>query len=458
MGVRSSTKSSLERKRNPYSSTSMMWSLLMVSVVTLPLTWSSPLSSTSSPPSTCNMTACSSIDQAWTCSNTADTNCQTSSRYCNQAGGWTGQCVDDNGTTKLLSDQNIHSNNSYSHGYPSSNNSVTTCIKMCRSKGYTYAGVEYGYQCFCGNTPPPSSKILPQSQCWYKCYGDPDQFCGGFHTMNVYATEECHCCPPVIPDPEPPTCNKTACSSKGQGWTCANTNETRTGCESSPDYCNDAPEWDGQCVDDSGKKNLGFHHIDTHKADKNGHQVSTNSVTSCIQSCLDAGFTYAAMEDGWQCFCGNDPPPTSLILPQSRCNYKCYGNQDQYCGGYHTMNVYATTDECECCPTTTSTTATTTPTTSRTTTTTRTTTTAPCEDTGCKKEYKDNAECVFIKDPENWENINKGHDTNTTWKEGLCKGVDGDECCRCFKYRPTTTTTTPTTTSTTTTTTTTTTT
>merc|ERR1711962_1654099 len=184
--VRSSTKSSLERKRNPYSSTSMMWSLLMVSVVTLPLTWSSPLSSTSSPPSTCNKTACSSIDQAWTCSNTANTNCETSSHYCNQAGGWTGQCVDDNGATKLLSDQNIHSNNSYSHGYPSSNNSVTSCIEMCRSKGYTYAGVEYGYQCFCGNTPPPSSKILPQSQCWYKCYGDPDQYCGGFHTMNVY--------------------------------------------------------------------------------------------------------------------------------------------------------------------------------------------------------------------------------------------------------------------------------
>merc|ERR1711962_75798 len=342
---------------------------------TLPPTYMAP--STTVTPSICNMTACSSIDKGWTCSNTADTNCQTSSHYCNYHDqGWSGQCVDDKNQRHLDEHQIIH-NHTKKNGYPSTSNTPEHCIDLCRSKGYTYAGVEYGYQCFCGNDPPPSSSILPQSQCWYKCYGDPEQNCGGFHTMNVYATEECHCCPPAIPDPEPPTCNSQACSSIDQGWTCANTNDTRTGCKSSPDYCNDAPEWEGQCVDDSGKQNLGFHHVDTHKTDKNGHQVSTNSVTSCIQSCLDTGFTYAAMEDGWQCFCGNDPPPTSLILPQSRCNYKCYGNQDQYCGGYHTMNVYATTDECECCPLP----------------------PPPCKDTGCNKAYNGSAECVYIKDP-----------------------------------------------------------
>merc|ERR1712080_425264 len=338
--------------KGTFPSAGMIWPILMVSVLTLSPV--SSMTSTSTPPSTstCNMTACSSIDQGWTCSNTANINCQTSSTYCNEARGWNGQCVRDDGATRVLSDQNIHSHSKDTHGYPSSNNCVSTCITMCRSKGFTYAGVEYGYQCFCGNTPPPTSNILTQSQCWYKCYGDHDQYCGGFHTMNVYATGECHCCPPETPDPEPLSCNNKSCSNLGQGWTCGNTSDlgNNNGCKTSKDFCNKAQGWDGQCVEDLGKQHLNFKQAHKHTQGLDGFLTTANSVTKCIQSCLEEGYSFAAMEDGYQCFCGNDPPPTGLILPQSRCNYRCPGDESQFCGGFRTMNVYATTDECTCCP------------------------------------------------------------------------------------------------------------
>merc|ERR1711962_359265 len=410
----------------PIFTRAMTSSLLqtLVSVLSLSPTLSSTLPSTYMAPSTtvtpsiCNMTACSSIDKGWTCSNTADTNCQTSSHYCNyHAQGWSGQCVDDKNQRHLDEHQIIHSH-TQQNGYPSTSNTPEHCIDLCRSKGYTYAGVEYGYQCFCGNDPPPSSSILPQSQCWYKCYGDPGQYCGGFHTMNVYATEECHCCPPVTEDPEPKTCNSAACSILGQGWTCANTSVMgdNTGCEASSDYCNKVQGWDGQCVEDLGKLHLNFQHVHNHTEDLDGFLTTNNSVTSCVQSCLDAGFTYAAMEDGYQCFCGNDPPSTSLILPQSRCNYRCRGDESQFCGGFRTMNVYATQDLCWCCP----------PAKPR------------CVDTGCKSKYAGMdtaAECVNVRQAD-WKYIDQVYNINTEYEEGLCDTAKNvKDCCRCLKRK-----------------------
>ena len=62
------------------------------------------------------------------------------------------------------------------------------CIKHCIGRGFRYAGVQAGSQCFCGNTAPPQSKIVDQRQCNTRCNGDGKQFCGGGWRMNVFDT------------------------------------------------------------------------------------------------------------------------------------------------------------------------------------------------------------------------------------------------------------------------------
>ena len=68
-------------------------------------------------------------------------------------------------------------------------NTPQKCISECRKKGFIYAGVEYGVNCFCGNQMPPDSALLEASECDYRCDGDHSQICGGRNwEMNVYST------------------------------------------------------------------------------------------------------------------------------------------------------------------------------------------------------------------------------------------------------------------------------
>ncbi|CAH1398513.1 unnamed protein product [Nezara viridula] len=67
-------------------------------------------------------------------------------------------------------------------------NSPHTCLDICTKGGFPYAGVQYGTECFCGVSEPPSSARLPDSSCNMKCPLDPKQPCGGFYTVNIYQT------------------------------------------------------------------------------------------------------------------------------------------------------------------------------------------------------------------------------------------------------------------------------
>ncbi|KAF2721938.1 WSC-domain-containing protein [Polychaeton citri CBS 116435] len=66
---------------------------------------------------------------------------------------------------------------------------VEYCVKHCKSKGYSLAGLEYADQCYCdneyhGTNTAPNATIL--GNCWQPCAGDSSQICGGSAAMSVY--------------------------------------------------------------------------------------------------------------------------------------------------------------------------------------------------------------------------------------------------------------------------------
>lgn len=76
-------------------------------------------------------------------------------------------------------------------------NSQKKCIEICLQSGFMYAGVQYGSECFCGNTPPPSTAQLADSSCTRRCPMEEEDegqksaassVCGGYFTMNVLET------------------------------------------------------------------------------------------------------------------------------------------------------------------------------------------------------------------------------------------------------------------------------
>ncbi|XP_065061591.1 uncharacterized protein LOC135688592 [Rhopilema esculentum] len=64
---------------------------------------------------------------------------------------------------------------------------INNCRSACKRTGYYYAGLQFGYLCFCGNTYGKYD-MAPDSECNYACSGDANQTCGGLWRNSVYFT------------------------------------------------------------------------------------------------------------------------------------------------------------------------------------------------------------------------------------------------------------------------------
>ncbi|KAJ7364637.1 copper radical oxidase [Mycena albidolilacea] len=70
-----------------------------------------------------------------------------------------------------------------------SNNSASACLSQCAAFGYTAGGMEFGFQCFCGDvTDVTASGVSLQSEesCNIACPGDPIHLCGGGDRIQYY--------------------------------------------------------------------------------------------------------------------------------------------------------------------------------------------------------------------------------------------------------------------------------
>lgn len=77
--------------------------------------------------------------------------------------------------------------NSYNNVF--SMNTPEFCSNLCFKRGYSYSGVTYKSECFCGNLPPSNQFTkVEDKQCNTKCSGDANQYCGGGWRMGVFAT------------------------------------------------------------------------------------------------------------------------------------------------------------------------------------------------------------------------------------------------------------------------------
>ena len=79
-----------------------------------------------------------------------------------------------------------------SGAYEANNNmTVEGCVEFCKASGYTYAGLEYASQCFCGNDMPAAdAPVYGQTgNCVMPCAGNSTQICGGPNALSLY--QEC---------------------------------------------------------------------------------------------------------------------------------------------------------------------------------------------------------------------------------------------------------------------------
>ncbi|XP_006016173.1 WSC domain-containing protein 1 [Alligator sinensis] len=65
---------------------------------------------------------------------------------------------------------------------------VSHCQEACAERAYTYAGLEYGAECYCGNKLP--ANMAKPEECNNECKGEKGSICGGVNRLSVYRVEE----------------------------------------------------------------------------------------------------------------------------------------------------------------------------------------------------------------------------------------------------------------------------
>lgn len=175
---------------------------------------------------------------------------------------------------------------------------IEKCAGACHVKGFIYAGIANGNECYCDNE---HSAIPATIGCETPCSGNPEQNCGGIDRIIIYHLDGAK---KEVSVPAPSSEDET------EGWAFLT--------------------WLGHgCYVDSVTARI-------------MSQIVTDepmTVEHCLYLCQDVGFTVAGMEAGSECFCTTSLPPSKLQADPKECSTPCEGNPEQICGGPERLTV-----------------------------------------------------------------------------------------------------------------------
>lgn len=161
------------------------------------------------------------------------------------------------------------------------------CAAACSVEGFLYAGLEYGRECWCGNSLHGGSWV-DDSQCDMTCAGEKTSFCGGSNRLTVYGT-------PVLSVAE--VLDR---------------------------------EYIGCIVDDASSRAL------------SSRREVSDGMTAEMCSSICADYTYFGVEFGDECYCGNSLTPE--LVDDAECESPCYGDGTSPCGGPDRLTAYISTN------------------------------------------------------------------------------------------------------------------
>ncbi|KAL2168473.1 hypothetical protein VTG60DRAFT_7209 [Thermothelomyces hinnuleus] len=198
-------------------------------------------------------------------------------------------------------------------GLPGADMTVAKCTAACRAANYILAGVEYGGECYCGNTIA-NGGAPADSGCSMVCNGNSTEFCGGPDRLNVYNYKNQY---------EP-----TATSSSTPTPTGGGDDDPVSEGPSQPDSVGDY-DWYGCQTEATGVRAL------------SAATFASDDMTleACQTYC--AAYTYFGVEYSRECYCGDKFNTGSVPAPASECSMTCSGNPNQYCGAGNRLSVYA---------------------------------------------------------------------------------------------------------------------
>ena len=171
---------------------------------------------------------------------------------------------------------------------------VEKCLTA--ASGYAFAGLEYGRECWYGNTLHSQTSEAPwymvAAYCGTACPGDSSEICGGSSGLALYQSD-------VLPvQPSQPahvgSYNLVGCVTEATSMRALSA-------------ASDASD--------------------------------TMTLETCAAFC--SGYTYFGTEYGRECYCGNSLNSGSVSASATDCNMQCAGNGYELCGAGNRLSLYS---------------------------------------------------------------------------------------------------------------------
>ncbi|KAF4123465.1 Glyoxal oxidase N-terminus [Geosmithia morbida] len=187
---------------------------------------------------------------------------------------------------------------------------LAMCALFC--SGYTYFGVEYSRECYCGDKLNAGSVVAGDEECTMICGGSECNYCGAGDRLSIYTTAGDASTPPSGTEVEPTS--------------------TTSGGPTAPTGIPDGWDYYGCWVDGAAGRILNYQAPDD-------DELTTQS---CINTCADLGYTIAGAEYQSQCFCGDNIVNGGVkATSEDQCSTPCGGDSDETCGGPDRMSIFS---------------------------------------------------------------------------------------------------------------------
>ncbi|CAG7855277.1 SubName: Full=Related to glyoxal oxidase {ECO:0000313/EMBL:CCA74889.1} [Serendipita indica DSM 11827] len=269
---------------------------------------------------------------------------------------------------------------------------IEMCGNLCHNNGYTYAGAQWGVECWCGSSFDESRANL-RGSCSQPCAGDRTEICGNGGMLSVYkynpnknttpssssstrvssSSTRASSSSATVPaaTSTPPTASVSApegtnpvssssstsstasSSSSSSVATSSSSSSVQSSSSSTQSSSSSAPSSTptGSVPDPRSHgapqgwfyRGCYFDQVWPYRTLDGAGQWNSDKMTPalCTERCASKGFFMAATEYGGECYCGNSMRGGAILKKDEECNFKCKGDANLMCGGAARMSVYA---------------------------------------------------------------------------------------------------------------------
>lgn len=220
---------------------------------------------------------------------------------------------------------------------------VEMCASYCASVAtFTYFGLEYHGECYCGNVLQAGSVLAPTADCSMLCDGNKFEYCGAGNRLDVYQLGAAGS-----------VSSSSSSSSSAAASTVVSSNTATTLSSSKPSSTTSATVIVSSSTSSptSAATGLpaGWSYAGCYSEGTTGRALNvaqpdsqTNTVEGCVATCKGLGYSIAGMEYSTQCFCDNFMYNGAAKVPETDCNMACSGNSKEMCGAGNRLSIYNT--------------------------------------------------------------------------------------------------------------------